>query len=151
MPDVVGPTTRSRMMSGIRGKNTKPELVIRRQLHSLGFRYRIHYKTLPGKPDMVFPKYKALILVHGCFWHVHDCHLFKWPHSRETFWHTKLVRNKALDKEHIQHLCSLGWRTLVIWECALKGRSRLPLNEVVERAKIWLLSDEPIAEIRGNE
>ena len=83
MADTVTPAVRSRMMAGISGKNTKPELVVRSALHYLGFRFRLHCKNLPGKPDLVFPKHRAVILVHGCFWHGHDCHLFKWPEDAE--------------------------------------------------------------------
>lgn len=90
MADVVTPEKRSKMMSGIQGKNTKPELTIRKGLHALGFRYRLHGKTLPGKPDLVFPKYKAVIFIHGCFWHAHHCHLFKWPSTRVDFWQEKI-------------------------------------------------------------
>ena len=93
MADVVDRKTRSRMMSGIRGKNTRPELLIRKGLHARGFRFRLHDKRLPGKPDLVLPKYSAVIFVHGCFWHGHDCHLFKWPQSRREFWRKKITRN----------------------------------------------------------
>ena len=94
MNDVVDSATRSRMMSGIKGKNTKPELMVRSGLHRLGYRFRLHRKDLPGKPDLVFAKHRAVIFVHGCFWHYHDCHLFKMPSTRREFWETKIGRNR---------------------------------------------------------
>mgnify|MGYP001813680444 FL=1 len=123
MADVVDRKTRSRMMSGIRGKNTRPELLIRKGLHARGFRFRLHDKRLPGKPDLVLPKYSAVIFVHGCFWHGHDCHLFKWPQSRREFWRKKITRNKVKDAESYVSLKKEGWYILTIWECALKGRT----------------------------
>ena len=104
MIDVVDAETRSRMMSGIRGKNTKPELLTRSLLHRAGYRFRIHDKNLPSKPDIVLKKYNAVILVHGCFWHRHLCHLFKWPKSRPEFWRKKLNGNYHRDQENIQSL-----------------------------------------------
>lgn len=138
MVDVVDPATRSRMMSGIRGKNTKPEQIIRKSLHQNGLRYRLHASQLPGKPDIVFPSRKAVILVHGCFWHGHDCHLFKWPSSRPEFWKTKISRNKAKDLEARSDLRGMGWRILTIWECSLKGKTRQPYEEVVEKIVAWV-------------
>ena len=149
MADIVTPEKRSQMMAGIKGKNTKPELVIRSGLHALGYRYRIHVKTLPGKPDLVFPKYKAVLFVHGCFWHGHDCHLFKWPSSRVDFWLTKINRNKEIDQISIEKLKLSGWRVCTIWECALKGKTRRPLADVIEGCSQWLLSDKDLLEIRG--
>ena len=110
MPDIVSPEVRSRMMSGIRGRDTKPELVLRRGLHALGFRYRISPKDVPGKPDMVFPRYHAVILAHGCFWHGHDCHLFRWPSSRREFWRAKISSQpRARPRGHAAaHGCRLA-------------------------------------------
>lgn len=149
MADVVDTKTRSRMMSGIRGKDTKPELVIRKKLHALGFRYKLHDKKLPGKPDLVFPKYNAVIFVNGCFWHGHNCHLFKWPTSREEFWRNKITRTKEKDRENIEKLLKDGWRILQIWECALKGRERLPIETIIEHAALWLQSEQLQLDIRG--
>jgi|SRR5665811_177340 len=142
MPDIVDPATRSRMMSGIRGKNTKPELVIRRLLHCRGFRFRLHVKNLPGKPDIVLPRYRAVVLVHGCFWHGHDCALFKWPSTRKEWWREKLERNRTNDQRARQALHEEGWRSAVVWECALKGRERLDLADVEEQLVSWLKSGE---------
>ena len=100
MTDVVNKQTRSRMMSGIKSKNTKPELIIRKALFKKGFRFKLHDKSLPGKPDLVLPKYDAVIFIHGCFWHQHNCHLFKWPSTRPEFWETKIHRNVEVDKRN---------------------------------------------------
>ena len=148
MADVVDPATRSRMMSGIRGKNTKPELLIRKALHARGFRYRLHC-DLPGKPDICLPKHRAVIFVHGCFWHGHGCHLFKWPSTRPEFWKAKIDRNCQVDRAAESRLASDHWRIGVVWECALKGRERLPLESTVETLSEWLRSSRPICEIRG--
>ena len=149
MVDVVDRKTRSRMMSGIRGKNTRPELLIRKGLHARGFRFRLHDKRLPGKPDLVLPKYSAVIFVHGCFWHGHDCHLFKWPQSRREFWRNKITRNKAKDAENYASLKKDGWYILTIWECALKGRTRRPLDQVLDTAADWLMYSTRDRQIRG--
>ena len=148
MADVVDPATRSRMMSGIRGKNTRPELLIRKALHARGFRYRLHC-DLPGKPDICLPKHRAVIFVHGCFWHGHDCHLFKWPSTRPEFWKAKIGRNREVDCAADERLSTAGWRVATIWECALKGRSRLALDDVVQRCADWLISDHERLMIRG--
>lgn len=149
MPDIVDEATRSRMMSGIRGKDTRPEMIIRRGLHAMGFRYKLHDNTLPGKPDLVFPARRAVILVNGCFWHGHDCHLFKWPSSRVDFWKRKILRNREKDAETLKSLRSDGWRILTVWECALKGSTRLPAGEAVQKAAQWLRSDGDSNQIRG--
>lgn len=149
MPDVVDQATRSRMMAGIRGKDTKPELLIRRGLHRLGFRFRLHDKLLPGGPDLVFPKYSAAIQINGCFWHGHDCHLFKWPSTRQQFWKQKINGNKERDKHTLIALEVLGWRVLTIWECSLKGRTRLPKGKVLREAAKWLRNGIESDEMTG--
>ena len=138
MTDVVDKNTRSRMMSGIRGRDTKPELMIRKGLFARGFRYRLHDKRLPGKPDLVFPKYNAVIFVHGCFWHGHDCHLFKWPKTRTDFWRKKIDRNRQKDAEAFLSLKDDGWYVLTVWECALKGKNKLLLRHVIDLISDWL-------------
>lgn len=121
MIDIVDSATRSRMMAGILGKNTKPELTVRRYLHMQGYRYRLHRKDLPGKPDLVLAKYRIAIFVHGCFWHRHQgCAYATTPHNRRVFWEEKLNGNTLRDQKHISKLHEEGWRVLVIWECALK-------------------------------
>lgn len=136
-------------MSGIRGKNTRPELLVRKALFKKGYRYRLHAKGIPGKPDLVFPKYRAAILVHGCFWHLHDCHLFKWPSTRPEFWKNKLYGNRERDARKQAEIADLGWRTLIIWECALKGKTRLDLDIITNRVETFLNSDNLLEEITG--
>ena len=149
MVDIVDQKTRSRMMSGIRGKNTRPERVIRKALFANGFRYKLHVKNLPGKPDMVFPKYGAVIFVHGCFWHGHDCHLFKWPSTRSEFWKKKINRNKDVDDRNIKNLKQDGWYVLIVWECALKGKGKLVFADVIDTIANWLETGTRDKTIRG--
>lgn len=137
------------MMSGIGGKNTKPELVIRKGLHALGFRFRLHDRKLPGKPDLVFPRYKSVIRVNGCFWHGHSCHLFKWPSTRREFWHEKITGTIERDRRNQSQLETNGWRVLTIWECALKGKARLKTCEVIAAASAWITSGSGNMEIQG--
>jgi DNA mismatch endonuclease (patch repair protein) len=151
MSDVVNKITRSRMMAGIKGKDTQPELIIRKRLHALGFRYNLHDTKLPGKPDLVFPKYKAVIFVNGCFWHGHNCYLFKWPSSNDDFWQKKITRTIEKDKENISQLENSGWRILQIWECAIKGRERRSISEVILLTSNWLKSGSVFSEISGKK
>lgn len=136
-------------MAGIRGKDTAPELALRHALHARGFRYRLHVRWLPGKPDLVFPARCAVIFVHGCFWHGHDCHLFKWPQSRKTFWHDKISGNRARDERDEMILSGDGWRVAQVWECAFKGKARLNLSIVADKCAGWLRSSRKKLEIRG--
>lgn len=149
MADVVDHKTRSKMMAGIQGKNTKPEISIRSLLHRQGFRFRIHDNTLPGKPDIVLKRFHAVIFVHGCFWHAHQCHLFKWPSTRKDFWQTKIEGNRERDTVNMKALKNSGWRVLTIWECAMKGKTRLNESELIEIIRDWLLGDNPAHEITG--
>ncbi len=149
MPDIVDSATRSRMMSGIRGKDTKPEMVIRRGLHALGFRFRLHDRQLPGKPDLVLKSRKAVIFVHGCFWHGHDCHLFRLPGTRTEFWQAKIEGNRLRDRKAEADLKGQGWRIATIWECAMRGRGRITLDRLFDDLATWLNGDRPALEIRG--
>lgn len=118
MTDIVSKEVRSKMMSGIRGKNTKPEIQVRSLLHKMGFRFRLHRKDLPGRPDIVLPRYRTVIFVHGCFWHRHDnCHFAYEPKSRRDFWKAKFEANvrRHITVENI--LSEMGWKVIVIWEC----------------------------------
>jgi DNA mismatch endonuclease (patch repair protein) len=125
MPDIVDTATRSRMMSGIRGRNTKPELIVRRYLHRAGLRYGLHVKSLPGRPDIVLARHRAVVFVHGCFWHRHPgCRFAYSPKSREDFWRAKLDGNVQRDALVVDALSRLGWRVFVVWECEL-GESHL--------------------------
>lgn len=147
MADIVDAPTRSRMMRGIRGKNTRPELLIRRGLHARGLRYRLHVRDLPGAPDLVFPKFRAVIFVHGCFWHGHGCHMFRWPSTRQEFWRNKISRNQEVDARAVATLAAAGWRVAEVWECALRGRRRLPIDTVTATLAHWLSGDTPRLEI----
>ena len=123
--DVHDKKTRSYNMSRIRGKDTQPEMLVRRFLFANGFRYRLHVKKLPGKPDIVFPRYQTVIFVHGCFWHAHEaCRYFKVPKTRRDWWLKKLARTKEIDALAVAKLERLGWRVLLIWECELKGTAK---------------------------
>ncbi|QEH39953.1 very short patch repair endonuclease [Chitinophaga sp. XS-30] len=148
MTDIVSVKKRSEMMSGIRAANTKPELAVRSILHKMGLRFRLHDKKLPGKPDLVFPKYQAVIMIHGCFWHGHDCHLFKMPSSNTFFWQTKISTNKQRDKSNVASLNAMGWRVLIVWECALKGKKRIPVTEFAQYSYQWVVSGGADIEIR---
>ena len=141
MPDVLTVEQRRLNMSRVRGRDTKPELVIRRGLHARGLRFRLHCKYLPGRPDLVFPKYRAAIFVHGCFWHAHECPMFRWPQTRKEFWQGKISKNLERDRITLSRLKDLGWRVLTIWECALKGPGRLSLDHVLKRCEDFVLDD----------
>jgi DNA mismatch endonuclease (patch repair protein) len=150
LTDVLTPEQRRLNMSRVRGKDTKPEMLLRRGLHARGLRYRLHPKYVPGKPDLVLLRHRAVILIHGCFWHGHDCPLFNWPTTRPEFWRSKIERNRERDARTITELEKAGWRVLVIWECALRGPNRLALSEVLDLAEHFIRGGvEPIAEIAG--
>jgi DNA mismatch endonuclease, patch repair protein len=124
--DIVDRATRSRMMSAIRGTDTKPEITVRRYLHGRGFRYRLHVKGMPGRPDVVLPKYSTAVFVHGCFWHQHPgCRYAYMPASNQEFWKTKLEGNIERDARHRARLEELGWRVEVVWECEAGDPKRL--------------------------
>ena len=124
--DRLTPEQRHRCMSRIRSKDTKPERVVRQMLHAMGFRFRLHVARLPGKPDIVLPRHKKAILVHGCFWHAHGCRVGgKAPATHEPFWETKFARNTARDRRSIQQLWQIGWQVLVVWECEALDPERL--------------------------
>jgi DNA mismatch endonuclease, patch repair protein len=123
--DVFSKQKRSWIMSKVKGKNTAPELLVRSTLHRMGYRFRLHRKDLPGNPDIVLPNYKAVIFVHGCFWHQHsNCPRSAKPSTNKSFWDKKLTRNRERDKKKIKELRKLGWRSLVLWQCQIK-KSRL--------------------------
>lgn len=137
-------------MSGIRGKDTRPEQLVRRALHRKGLRYRLHGKSLPGKPDLVFPSRNAVILIHGCFWHGHGCHLFKWPSTRPKFWSEKIESNRTRDVRTQAALAASGWRVLVVWECALKGKTCGPLESIADSIATWVKTGAGNMEITGD-
>ncbi len=122
MVDIVDPAKRSKIMASIRGKHTRPELRIRRGLHQLGMRFRLYGRDLPGRPDLVFPQYRAVLFVHGCFWHRHDsCRLAYTPSTNSLKWRDKFTANVERDRRQLALLQQSGWRVLVIWECVLRG------------------------------
>ena len=149
MTDIVDQQTRSRMMSGIRGKNTKPELALRRALHARGFRFRLHSGKVHGRPDLVLPKYRAVVFVHGCFWHRHQgCRYATVPATRPEFWRAKFDANTARDSAVGTRLLEDGWRGATVWECALRKPEQGEAS--TETLSIWLRTEELQIEIGDN-
>ena len=137
MSDIFSQTKRSDIMSKISSKDTKPESLVRKFLFSKGFRYRINVKTLPGKPDIVLPKYKTIIFVNGCFWHGHNCKKGKLPSSNTDFWKEKISNNKSRDAKNSDLLVKLGWKVIIIWQCEISkidNRTKI-LNKLLEDIK----------------
>lgn len=149
MADIVDAATRSRFMSGIRGTNTRPEILIRSLLHGMGFRYRLHVRSLPGKPDIVLPRYRAVVFIHGCFWHGHDCHLYRIPGTRRDFWLNKVSCNERNDAKAETALKADQWRVAIIWECALRGRCRLRPEDMARSLRKWLTGKQATLTLRG--
>lgn len=147
--DVLTPEQRRRNMSRIRGRDTKPEMLLRRGLHAAGLRFRLHAGDLPGRPDLVFPRHRTAIQVHGCFWHSHGCPMCKLPATRPEFWAAKLKGNRERDERTAQALRDAGWRLLTVWECSLKGPARLPLEAVLARCSEFIRGNAPVNEITG--
>lgn len=150
MADIVDPITRSRMMAGIRSGNTKPELTIRKGLHRLGLRYRLHSNSAAGKPDLIFARHKAAVFIHGCFWHGHDCRFFRMPATRPEFWTKKIAANQRRDAVVSAMLAQDGWRQLTVWECAIRGRKPEEVEGVIRAAAKWIKSRSARRELRGN-
>jgi len=138
------------MMAGIRGKNTRPEILLRSALHERGLRYRLHRNDLPGRPDLVFPRYWAVLFVNGCFWHGHGCHLFSWPSTRQEFWKEKIGKNIERDQRTVTNLLNLGWRVGTVWECSMKGPTRSKIDDIANSCASWLNSQEQQLEITGD-
>jgi DNA mismatch endonuclease (patch repair protein) len=135
MVDIVDKATRSRMMAGMRSRHTKPEMTLRRGLHRAGYRYRLHARDLPGRPDLVLPRFRAVILVHGCFWHRHDgCRFSTDPATNADFWREKFARNVERDRQNREQLRSAGWRVGIVWECALRAHPARTVGDVID----WL-------------
>jgi DNA mismatch endonuclease (patch repair protein) len=148
MIDVVDKLTRSRMMAGIQGKDTKPEMELRRALHRLGLRYRLHVMGLPGRPDIVLPRHRAAIQVHGCFWHRHEhCTFCTTPASNKHFWKSKFGETEKRDKRNLEALRKLGWRTAIVWECSVKDKGA---EAVAEKIAAWLRSGRSFKEISSS-
>lgn len=149
MADVVDRATRSRMMSGIRGRDTKLEVSVRKALHARGFRYRTGVQEMPGRPDIVLRRWRAVIFVHGCFWHSHDCALFRLPSTRPDFWHKKLTDTVRRDRRSFEALRSLGWRVGVVWECSLRGKGPQGVADVADQLAEWVMKGDSMIELRG--
>lgn len=138
MSDVHSSVVRSKNMRAIKSKNTKPEILIRKALHARGFRFRLHVKTLSGSPDIVLLKYKTVIFVNGCFWHGHRCHLSKTPKTRTEFWLAKISDNMGRDMLSHEKLLATNWRVAIVWECAIKGRSRPVFDTLINNLVDWI-------------
>jgi DNA mismatch endonuclease (patch repair protein) len=137
MADIVPPDVRSRMMAGIRGRDTKPEILLRSGLHRLGLRFTLKSR-LPGKPDLVLPKHRTVVFFHGCFWHGHDCPLFKLPTTRSDFWREKISKNRERDGRVLASLLADGWRVAVVRECAIRGAGKRPWETVCGVLTTWI-------------
>lgn len=152
MSDVHNAETRSRNMAAIRSKDTSPEIILRKELFRLGYRYRKNVQNLPGKPDIVLKKYNSCIFVNGCFWHMHEnCHLANLPKTRTEFWSDKLKQNKERDLKNYAALLASGWKVILVWECAIKGKNKLEIRELFSRIKYMLnvkMHKSKILEIR---
>lgn len=148
MTDIKTPEERSRNMSAIKSNDTKPEMIVRRYLHGLGYRYGLHNKRLPGRPDIVLRRYKTIIFVNGCFWHGHEnCKYYRLPKSNTDFWQTKIAQNRARDERDIKELVRLGWHVIVIWECELKTEKtrQQTFRGLLEKLNFsYLLTDYPL-------
>jgi DNA mismatch endonuclease (patch repair protein) len=149
MTDRVEPAIRSKMMSSIRCRDTEPERIIRKLLHSRGFRFRLNSNKLPGKPDLVLPKYSAVIFVHGCFWHGHNCKYFRLPSSRRLFWEKKIDSNRQRDRLTSKTLRNMGWRVIEVWECALRAKPPEKIQELGDSIASWLSGKSASKSIRG--
>lgn len=149
--DIVSKNKRSEMMSGIQGKNTKPELRIRKALFNRGFRYRLYSKKLPGKPDIILKQWRAIIFIHECFWHGHNCHLFKWPSTRIEFWRKKIGNTAIRDKRIVNELKEKNWRVAIVWECSMRGKYRQDFESVIDQIAGFIKSDDHFVEIRSLE
>lgn len=148
MAEKRGPLTRSQMMARIRSADTKPELVLRKSLHAIGYRFRLHVRSLPGCPDIVMRKHRCAIFVHGCFWHGHEgCRNFRIPKTRPEFWSTKIVSNRDRDRRAIEALLDAGWRVLVVWECATRS---FKVDNLISIIAAWLQGPETSAELSSD-
>jgi DNA mismatch endonuclease (patch repair protein) len=152
MIDVLSKEQRRLNMSRIRGRDTKPEMLIRQGLHAMGLRYRLYDRKLPGRPDLVFSRFRAVIFIHGCFWHGHNCPMFKLPSTRQDFWRDKILSNRARDVLAAEKLLKLGWRVANVWECSLRGPNRLSLEIALADCHMFLMCrDIKFIEITGTQ
>jgi len=150
--DVLNPDQRRLNMSRIRSRDTKPEMIVRKALHAGGYRFRLHRRDLPGRPDLILPKWQAAVFVHGCFWHRHDCSYFKMPTTREDFWREKIARNVERDRAARAALAASGWKVLIVWECALRGKWRLTSEKLANALDNFIsVQGSEFREIRGED
>lgn len=140
MTDLMSPKLRRALMRRIRAKHTKPELVVRKALHGRGFRYRLHAKIEGIRPDIVLPARRVAIFVNGCFWHGHNCHLFRWPKTREEFWKNKIAGNKLRDGKAVRTLTRKSWSVATIWECGLRDKKREEVDRLIGFLESWILN-----------
>lgn len=145
--DTVPPAVRSKIMASVGQKNTGAEVLLRKALYHSGLRYRLHDRRLPGSPDLVFPRFKAAVFVHGCYWHSHGCYRSTVPKTRKSFWAQKFEANRLRDARKRDQLLERGWRVLTIWECTLVGKTAKPLANTTKRIASWLRSAKRIGEI----
>jgi DNA mismatch endonuclease (patch repair protein) len=145
--DTVNREVRSRIMSRVGQKNTGAEMILRKALHRLGLRYRLHDRRLPGSPDLVFPRFRAAVFVNGCYWHSHGCYRSTVPKSAQEFWNEKFRANRARDERNVSLLREAGWRVLTVWECAVRGKTARP--NVGLTVQSWLHSRSGLSEISG--
>lgn len=151
MADRLTPEQRRRNMGRVRSRDTRPEMTVRSLLHREGFRYRLHRRDLPGRPDIVLPRHRAAIFVHGCFWHGHGCSLFRMPTTRTEFWSTKININRRRDAAAAAALADTGWRCLWVWECALRGRGRRTPGELTDAMVAFVTGGNGFAEMAETE
>lgn len=142
--DVLTLEQRRLNMSRIRSRDTSPEMLIRKGLHAAGFRFRLHQRHLPGRPDLVVARYRTAVFVNGCFWHSHGCHIARIPDTRQEYWKPKLARNAQRDRDALEALHAAGWRVVRVWECSLRGRTRLPEGTVLKRISNFIRNGKGI-------
>ena len=148
--DTVDTKTRSRIMASVGQKETGAELILRKALHKIGLRYRLHDRSLPGNPDIVFPRFRAVVFVHGCYWHSHGCYRSTVPKSGNEFCTEKFATNRLRDRRNVASLLEQGWRVLTGWECSLKGKTARPSDVIAQTVKRWLVSSDYTAELSGD-
>lgn len=145
--DTVDRKTRSKIMKSVPQKDTKPEMRLRKALHGMGFRYRLHDKRLPGSPDLVFPKLKAVIFVHGCFWHRHGCKQTTTPATRKDFWEAKFNANVERDNKNVRELEEAGWRVMIVWECELKNTHGNDFFEKIQESLLYWAKNSDLIDV----
>lgn len=147
--DTVDKATRSLIMSRVGHKNTGPEIILRSILHRMGLRYRLHDRALPGSPDLVFRRFGGVIFVHGCYWHSHGCYKSTVPTSHRTFWTEKFTANRQRDERNIRLLLERGWRVMIVWECALLGKTAIPAQGLTRQVHAWLRGTKGRGQVSG--